>query len=368
MGTHFSIMNKDVRVLDFSIVRDLYTLNFIMNTIYKSNQIPLSIKTKFKDLRTWIESRYILACRNDTLNFFKNLGIDTVEDFITITKCVSLNDTYWVKPVQSKISWKAVSPYRNPINKNISDFSFNNKLCTKNIGSSPDFSTDGNFPKCWKRINEQIFLLKAGTSGYKKAGNEAYSEVFAYQLAKFLNLDCIEYTLTQYKGIDTSKCKLICDENTGIISLRQYINNSSTDFKYLVEKFNDVFVHKMLIFDYLTCNVDRHFGNIWLFINNDTQKVSGFTPVGDNNLSCIPYYTEDEDLYYYINDIRVKDGRTWKELLLLTDKEIAKRIIHKASKFRFRPLGNIKADKRVEILNNMLQYQIKEAIKILGDK
>ena len=39
MGTHFSIMNKDVRVLDFSIVRDLYTLNFIMNTIYKSNQI-----------------------------------------------------------------------------------------------------------------------------------------------------------------------------------------------------------------------------------------------------------------------------------------------------------------------------------------
>ena len=51
-----------------------------------------------------------------------------------------------------------------------------------------------------------------------------------------------------------------------------------------------------------------------------------------------------------------------------SSEEIAKRIIHKASKFRFIPLGNIKADKRVEILNNMLQYQIKEAIKILGDK
>lgn len=358
-------MNKDTKILDFKITRDKYSLNFSTIKVYDDSQVPTSIKSGFRDLRTWIESRYILAYRNDTLNFFKNLGVNNVEDFISITKCISLNDTYWVKTINSKISWKSVSPYTNPINKNIADYSFNNKLCTKNIGSSPDFSTDGNFPKCWKRMNDQIFLLKAGTSGYSNAGNEVYSEIFAYQLAKFLGLNCIEYTLTKHKGVDASKCKLICNENTGIVSLRQCINNSNTDFKYLVDKFNNKCVHGMLVFDYLICNVDRHFGNIWLFIDNNTQKVIGFTPIGDNNLSCIPYYVEDENLYYYINDIRAKDGRTWKELLRLVDKNVAKEIIYKARKFKFKPIGNDKADKRVNILNNMLEYQIKEAMNIL---
>lgn len=365
MTTYFSIMNKDVKILDFGIKRDSYTLNFSIIKVYNERQVPISIKSKFSDLRTWIESRYILAYRKDTLNFFKNIGIDNVEDFISITKCVSLNDTYWVKPMNSRLSWKAVSPYTNPINKNISDYSFNNKLCTKNIGSSPDFSTDGNFPKCWKRMNDEIFLLKAGTTGYSNAGNEVYSEVFAYQLAKFLGLNCIEYTLTQHKGVEVSKCKLICDETTGIVSLRQYINNSNTDFKYLVDKFNSKYIHEMLVFDYLICNTDRHFGNIWLFIDNSTQKVIGFTPIGDNNLSCIPYYVEDENLHYYINDIRAKDGRTWKELLSLIDKNVAKEVIYKAKGFWFKPIGRPKADKRVTILNNMLHYQIKEALKIL---
>lgn len=365
MTTYFSIMNKDTKILDFVITRDIYSLNFSVNKIYNDTQVPISIKSGFRDLRTWIESRYILAYRNDTLNFFKNIGVDTVEDFISITKCISLNDTYWVRPINSKMSWKAVSPYTNPINKNISDYSFNSKLCTKNIGSSPDFSTDGNFPKCWKRMNDQIYLLKAGTSGYSNAGNEVYSEVFAYQFAKFLGLNCIEYALTQHKGVDASKCKLICDEITGIVSLRQYINNSNTDFKYLVERFNRRYIHELLVFDYLICNVDRHFGNIWLFVDNVTQKVIGFTPIGDNNLSCIPYYVEDEDLYYYINDIRAKDGRTWNELLNLIDKNIAKEIIYKARKFKFKPIGSAKADKRVSILNNMLQYQIKGAMNIL---
>ena len=40
-------------------------------------------------------------------------------------------------------------------------------------------------------------------------------------------------------------------------------------------------------------------------------------------------------------------------------------MIYKAMKFKFKPIGSDKADKRVSILNNMLQYQIKGAMNIL---
>ena len=364
MNTFFKLMNKDSVVLDFTICRNFYTLNFNITKVYDNKQIPLSIKSGFYDLRSWLESRYILSYRTDTINFFTNLGISNIEEFIIITKCISLNDTFWVKPMNSGVSWKSVSPYTNPINKIISDYSFNNKIGNKNIGSSPDFSTDGNFPKCWKRIKGKTYLIKAGSSGAYNAGNESYSEIFAYQLEEFLGLNSIKYEFINYKGLDSSKCELICNENFGLLSLRQYTGVSNTDFKYLVENFNCKQIHQMLVLDYLLCNTDRHFGNIWLLVENHTQRVISFSPIGDNNLSCIPYYTDEEDLIYYINDIRAKDDRKWLELISLADTGVAKEMLLKAKNFEFKPIGNKKADKRVPILNKMLKYQIREGLKL----
>ena len=365
MGYKFNLMNKDKVVLVFSINRSPYSLNFNIDFIVIDDLVPLSIKSGFYDLRKWIESRYILAYRVETEKFLATLGISNIEDFITVTKCVSLNDTFWVKPLDSGVSWKAVSSYRNPINKAISDYSFTSKLESKNIGSSPDFSTDGNFPKCWKREGNCFYLLKAGTSGAYNSGYEPYSEVFAYQLEKHLKLNAIEYKLTRHKGVVASKCKSLCSEEIGLISLRQYKSIVNTDFEWLVNNFNCRHIHEMLLLDYLLCNTDRHFGNIWFFVNNNSQKVIDFTPLGDNNLSCIPYYVDDEDLYYYIDDIRAKDGRTWLELLSLIDKNIAISMINKVSNFKFSSLGDKKADKRVAIVNKMLKYQINRAKKYL---
>ena len=366
MQFKFNLMNKDKVVLVFSINRNPYSLNFNIDYIIANDLVPLSLKSGFYDLRQWIESRYILAYRVDTEKFLLTLGISNIEDFITITKCVSLNDTFWVKPLDSKVSWKAVSPYRNPINRAISDYSFTSKLENKNIGSSPDFSTDGNFPKCWKREGCGIYLLKAGTSGAFNAGYEPYSEVFAYQLEKYLGINAIEYKLVSHKGVDASKCESLCSEKIGLISLKQYKNIVNTDFEWLVNNFNCNYINEMLLIDYLLCNTDRHFGNIWMFVNNDSQKVIDFTPLGDNNLSCIPHYVSDEDLQYYIDDIRAKDGRTWLELLSLVDKNIAIKLINKANNFTFSNLGNKRADTRVSILNKMLKYQVNRAKKYLS--
>ena len=77
----------------------------------------------------------------------------------------------------------------------------------------------------------------------------------------------------------------------------------------------------MLLLDYVTCNVDRHYGNIGVFIENDINRILGFSPLYDHNLSCLPYYRENEDLASHISNLRAKDGRTWGELYDLIDSE-----------------------------------------------
>ena len=354
----YKLMMKDRVVADFNIVRTSYTLNVNIDKIYLSQLIPLGIQSGYYTLLSWLESRYILAYKRETMAFFTSIGVTNLEQFIDITHCASLNDCYWVKPSDSNKKWVNVSLYRNAFNANISHYALFGRVLNKNIGSSPDFSTDGNFPKCWRRYKDGIYLLKAGTTGAYNAGYEPYSEVFACQLAHYLGIPVIEQVLTQYRGIDVSKSKCICDENIGIIKLNELTNRTGADFKWLLDNYNCKLIQYMLMLDYLLCNTDRHFGNIWLYFDVNTNQVKDFTEVGDNNLSCMPYYVTDEDLLYYINDIRAKDGRTWVELLSLLDSKVIRGIKQSVQGFRLKPLGNTKADSRLGVLNTMLAYQI----------
>ncbi|MBP3507938.1 MAG: HipA domain-containing protein [Lachnospiraceae bacterium] len=358
-------MNKDNIVLRFEISRSVLGVNY--NIV---GDVMGVLPKDLVDISEWVKSRYILSHRVDVLALFSQLGAVNIEDYISITNCISLNDTFWIKPADSNKNWNFVSPYRNSLNKTISEFSFTGKVNGKYISGSPDFSTGGNYPKCWKRVNNDIYLYKAGTNGFYNVGLEPFSEIFAYQLAKYLGFDCVEYKYKYYKNTDACVCKNMCNETIGLISFKDLIKDSVTDynkvFNYIVNSSNSKMEMKkfidMLLLDTLVCNVDRHFGNISYYIDNDTQQILGISSIYDNNLSCIPYYVEDEDLIYCINDIRAKDGSTFNELYNLIKCSYTKSLLQKARNFKFSKIGVSKADKRVPILNKMLDYRISECL------
>lgn len=358
----FELLSKDRIIAVVNISTTQYEQNCSFVSIFDRHLLPISIQTGYEKLQQWIEGRHILEYRVKQRNFFEALGIKSLEEFISVTHGVSLNDCFWLKEENSRITWNQVSPYKNSFNENISMYSFSgNYISRDSIGSSPDFSLDGNFPKCWRRENNEIVLVKAGTSGAYNAGYEPYSEVFACQLADWLNIPIIHHRLGTHRGIEVSKSKCICNENLGIAKIREIHNRASADFEWLLNQYDSRYIQVMLMFDYFICNVDRHFGNIWRYVETDNNKVADFTPFADHNLSCIPYYVSGETkLESYIDDIRAKDGRTWEQLIQLVDKRVVKNAVQKINGFKFRKLGNKRADSRVEILNSMLKYQIKK--------
>lgn len=350
---NFKLLNKDTVVCTFFITTLEYGMSCNVLKIFRKDLMPHDLR----NIQEWIESRYILSYKEGTKSFFNRIGITRLEDFVLVTNCVSLKDTYWVKGERSKKFWRSVSPYTNSLNKVIADYSFNGKINGKCVTGSPDFATDGNFSKCWKRVNGVLQLYKAGSSGAYNAGNEPYSEVYASKIADLMGISHIEYSLGTYKSRVISKCNCMCSEDIGFISYRDYTGEMHADFSNLLKKFKYNYkILDMLLLDYLLCNVDRHYGNFGFLINNDTNKIVGLSPIFDNNLSCIPYYMSDENIEHYIDDIRAKDGRTWSELFRLIDsKYVRTRISILVGNYR-----KIRVTKdRDNIVDRMVRLQLK---------
>lgn len=368
---NYYIMNKDKCVLSFYIDRSQPFVRIDVATVFIPDLIPVAMKHGML-LSKWLESRLVLSHRTAILKHFKQIGIVNLEDIIDVTKCISLNDTYWVKRAGSRIKWGSVSPYSNSLNSEIANFSFdeNRQIDGKLISHSPDFATSGNFPKCWKRMNGVIYLYKAGSSLYSNSGQEPYSEYLASLLADALQIRHVRYELVHYRGKVATRCACMCDESVGLYGLASYRPDLDTFVGLLNDKeftscSKDVI--DMLLLDYLTMNTDRHLNNIGVLVNNDTQQFIGLSPVYDNNLSLLPYFVTPStgitptNLEEYISkwSIGASDGSTFEDIYRLIKCNYVRQKLASVKSFKY----NSRIP-RADVANAVLKRQLNIAARL----
>lgn len=154
------------------------------------------------------------------------------------------------------------------------------------------------------------------------------SECIAYQIAQLLGILCAKFELGMYLGREGSMSYNIIErpnqiliEGINFITLL-YPEYSSDEFidrkthhrysiemvKKSIEKFVPIenFL-KMIIFDYLIGNSDRHQNN-WAIILEDKKMT--WSPLYDNSSSLCAYISEEQ-----IKDYFGKDKNKWKSLV-----------------------------------------------------
>lgn len=284
----YSLMNKDVKLLDFVIKGEGVLEECCIVKEYE--KIPSWIVT----VTEWVSNRSAAKHREHIYRLLQSMGGSTLSGFIQLTHCLSINDTLWVKSGEEDIKWENVSLYRNNFDDVISRLSFDgNGLCGKQLSTtSPELTTDGAFDKCWIRDKSGIYLIKAGTTGASNAGREPYSEVLASQVYSKLCLNNVIYYLRKYRGTIVSQCGIFTNEDYGYKPASIY-NLMGKTIKQLLDEFDkfesaDLF-RQMVIADAITINQDRHFGNFGFLINNDTFERTTMAPVFDFNLAMFPY-------------------------------------------------------------------------------
>ena len=250
----------------------------------------------FNGIEDWIDKRNYAKHKKHLRKWLKEWNLDNVTGFINITHGLGLNDSLWICPADSSLTWEQVNLYENDFTDVTAQTAFAKGLHGLVLSStSPEFTSEGSFEKCWMRENNgKIYLYKKGTSGSDTAGFEPYSEFYASQFAKILCKNYVDYDLDDFKssGNIVSCCEMFTNENEGFVPIYKYLDSGRSYRVKGIEKFLEPYgfaddFRDMIVLDSVIMNTDRHLGNFGFIVDNDTFKIKSFAPVFDHNMSLL---------------------------------------------------------------------------------
>lgn len=363
MTREYLLLNGERPVLRFLCSRNVFDEPEFSEIEWMADLRPIG----YADLGVFLAQRQAPKHREHIKELLERYGCDDLEGFLRVTHALSLNDTFWVKDVDSDLEWEQVSLYRNEFDQLVSEAAFDGVISQTDLSStSPEFGTDGYYAKCWIRDEEGIWLYKSG-SGLHVI--EPVSEFLASQLAERLCPHAVSYDLDLHHGKLVSKCALFTNETTGLAKAAFVLRGNQT-IPRLLELCRSYHCEddfrRMCVLDALILNPDRHYGNFGFLFDNSTMSISGMAPVFDNNRALFPELDEDQltDPGWYIEHCRPKLG---KDFILtargLLNEEIRKDL-EQLRGFRFANHLRLPIrENRLELLGALVQRQLEQILQ-----
>jgi len=257
--------------------------------------LPLAFREKVRQgadaraiawaVEDWLMARRAPVRRRNIERMLALLGLDARNPRVIIeySRGLSLNDVHWVDFDDSKIRWSDCNLYANDFSTVLAEMAFTGqgRHQVRPDERSPEFTTNGALPKCWRRVNGKILLYKGGSDksmweierqdGF---GVEPFSEFYAAQVAAAMHLDHVPYALDVYQGELCSTCPLFTSERQGFIAARDLPNRD--------QALTDPAFAGQFLFDAVIFNTDRHWGNFGYLVDHETNEITGPAPIFDN--------------------------------------------------------------------------------------
>ena len=242
--------------------------------------VPLVIK-KTKSIEKFLDLRVIDMSRTNARILKKALNI-TIDDETKIplyAYALSISDDYWFKPKHSKIKYMDIK-FNNDI---YSDAALKGDLTIfpHKTKLTPEITTTGSFEKGWKMVNGEWWLYKSGKP------KQLFSEMFCYKFAKLIGINTAIYEIDG-EYIRSKNFAEVCNfEPMAAIA----DNNDNYEFVFSllhqIDKTISKDYLKLIFFDSVVNNIDRHNENTGLLRERGTGKIISLAPNFDNNLALI---------------------------------------------------------------------------------
>ncbi len=245
-------------------------------------------------LGEWCSSRTIPECRSGLRPLLNRLGIADAARLAVESMGLSLTDGYWIEPEGSEAAWDSVNFSDNGFSDDVGDLLFGIDVMKDDLDPlSPDCTCDGVLMKRWKVIDGDCCLIKTGEEPYMQ---EPYNEVAAAMIADSMGIDHVEYSLMEYEGMPCSVCRNMIDGADELIPAYRVVRSEIQDpgvplYDHLVaccaHHGLDIVpdLDRMLVFDYIIGNTDRHLNNFGIIRDADTLEWKRFAPLYDNGTS-----------------------------------------------------------------------------------
>ena len=293
----------DIPLLRFSATNDSSTPEIEVHWINEDQRhlLPLDMELSPEGISRWMRRRTIPRNRAYVNRLLAKCGLNANRPMgiLALCKGLSVDDSYWVVEEGFEGTFEKYNLFENRFSEALALIAFTGYGSSNrsSLASSPEFTTNGMLPKCWRRISGKVTLYKGGTDGGYNTGAEPYCEYYAAQVAAAMGIDAIPYGLSQWKGRLCSTCELFTDIDHAYMPIGNLVQRGGFDavvayYERLGEPFQKAF-RDMLVFDAVICNVDRHFGNFGVMVDNRTNTIVSPAPLFDHGNSLFNFAGAD---------------------------------------------------------------------------
>lgn len=375
----FLLKHFDDILLKFEVVENLAepVVNITWVNEAKRILLPLGMSPTNKDLSKWLRHRAIPKNRAFVNSFLAKCGLNANRpmDVISVCKGLSLNDSYWVTDEHDTSSFDKSNLYENNFSQVLAWIAFTGfgSSIRSSFASSPEFTTNGMLPKCWRRMKGKVYLFKGGTSGASNTGNEPYSEKYASIIAQSMGVNSISYKISKWKSNLCSVCELFTSKDISYIPIGRLVTTGGMKaVREFYESLGDEFVsslNEMLAFDAIICNTDRHFGNFGVLVDSHTNKIIAPAPLFDHGNSLFSLAGDENwsDSYLleeYVSTLLPCVYEDYYDEIKPYLDEPLKRKIRKLLDFKFSNTGSYNySPKRLRMIESIIHQRASELLK-----
>ena len=305
----YILMHKDVSVAELDI-NERYGQIENVGSVLDIAHLPIgtidpSGAVDADALASWWSRRSIPAGRTGLREFLDRLNLADVRFLLLKSMGLSLSDHYWVRPAGESISWSDVNFFDNGFSADVGDLLFGREVRVGSIDlSSPDNTAEGVLRKRWTVVDGKRCLIKSGGG---IGGQEPVNEVAASMIAESMGLDHVRYALVQDGDIKCSVCDDFVTTFTEFVPASHIVRSVGLSrkealYRSLVDECGRhgldavPFLDRMIVFDYIIGNGDRHLNNFGIIRDADTLAWISMAPLYDNGASMgYDILTEDLD-------------------------------------------------------------------------
>ena len=243
---------------------------------------PIIVK-RTHSLEEFLKLRVIDMSRTNARILKRLLDIHVDDNYKSAlySYALSISDNYWFKPKHSKLKYQDVefcddSYFDTSLKGESTSTVFKNQL-------TPEITTTGSFEKGWKYIDGEWWLYKSGND------KQLFSELFCYKFAKLIDLPTATYEYDD--GYIRSKNFADKSNFEPLASLLGDDDSYQSVFEVLYKLNKNIAREyiKLIFFDTVINNVDRHNENAGLLRDRNSGKIISLAPNFDNNLALYAY-------------------------------------------------------------------------------
>ena len=375
---YFTIRHFDTPVLQFSAELGAAANLHVIWVTEDRKLLPLDLaEPTAAGVESWIRHRTVPKNRAYVNSLLASMGLSLNRpvDIIRVSKGLSLNDCYWVTEEGFSGQFDKYNLYDNRFNRilGLVAFTGHGSSIAPGLSSSPEFTTNGMLPKCWRRESGNIKLYKGGTEGAANSGKEPYSEYYASEIARILGVNAIPYTLSVWKGKLCSVCSLFTSKEVSFVPVGRIIRNGGMQavrsfYHSLGEEFTKA-LDEMIVFDAVIFNTDRHYGNFGFLVDSRTNRILAPAPLFDHGNALLNFAWGDEledesNMWRYASTLlpSVYDDFVTEARSVLTHEQ--RNSLRQLLDFRFKRHSRYNLpDRRLALLEKTISHRVRDLLK-----